>query len=172
MRRIVVLLVVGGCRSSAPSSPEASVEPPLRTSEIPPVDLADAEVDAAFDITPAQAASFEALGRKIPGPTGNVRIGAVSSTVPIANASAKVAALRPRIRACYQKGLYVDPFNHGDVVMNVKVSTAGAAVEATPASNTGVHPQVVACVAASFRLVTFDAPKAEATLTVPLTFVE
>jgi hypothetical protein len=101
-----------------------------------------------------------------------MKTGTISSTVPIPNVEKKIASQASRLRACYEKGLDVDPNTSGKLVIMVHVLPNGEVSGADIGSNTGLSPDVASCVARILRRTQFDAPGGGgSTLSVPLVFV-
>ena len=76
------------------------------------------------------------------------------------------AALRGRMRSCYQTGLNVDPSMSGKLTVKVDIDALGEVSASSPLSNTGLSPAVAACVAGVLRRATFKGPKGSAVFTV------
>ncbi len=107
-------------------------------------------------------------------PVGDVSGGGASSSVPIANAEAKIRGLAPRARACYNKALASDPATAGQgrVGLTIKVGPSGE-VEGVGVSNSGVSSAVASCIAGAARGLTFDAPGAAGgTISTSFNFVQ
>jgi hypothetical protein len=107
-------------------------------------------------------------------PVGDVSGGGASSSVPIANAEAKIRGLAPRARACYNKALASDPVTAGQgrVGLTIKVGPSGE-VESVGVSNSGVSGAVASCIAGAARGLTFDAPGAAGgTISTSFNFVQ
>lgn len=107
-------------------------------------------------------------------PVGDVSGGGASSSVPIANAEAKIRGLAPRARACYNKAIGADPATAGQgrVGLTIKVGPSGE-VEGVSVSNSGVAPSVASCIAGAARGLTFDAPGASGgTISTAFNFVQ
>jgi hypothetical protein len=109
----------------------------------------------------------------VKGPTGDAQLGATISTVAVANADRVIAGLRPRFRQCYNQGLNSDPGMAGKVVIAIKVSPNGEVQSADQQSNSGLSPQVIACIQRTIRNAQFDAPGPNgSTIQLPVTFVK
>jgi hypothetical protein len=108
----------------------------------------------------------------VAGPKGDASVGGTSASVPVNNASAVIAGLRGRFRACYQRGLDGNPDMSGGVTMSVKVGPNGEVEGVSPGGQSGnLSPAVVGCIAGALRNAQFDAPGGSgSTLTVPVTF--
>jgi hypothetical protein len=106
-----------------------------------------------------------------PRATGDVTLGSIAMTGPIANGDAAVARLRPGFRACYNKGLQGDPTMAGKLVVDIKVEPNGDVSGATRTSGAGLSPEVEQCVLRKSRNGAFDAPGPPGvTVHLPLTF--
>ncbi len=93
---------------------------------------------------------------------------AANSTIP--DSARVVAALQPRLRACYQKQLAVDPSTQGSVTLTIEVAGDGSVTSVTPGP-TKLPPVLVACLAGIVQRVTFSTPtNGPAKLTVPVSF--
>jgi hypothetical protein len=124
--------------------------------------------------TGAQAGSGGAgTGREVGGPKGEARVGAPSTSAPVANAEASVAKLRPGFKICYQQGLNVDPAMAGKVVMSAKIAPNGEVQSVDAVSNSGLSSQVVECIKRKVRNAQFDAPGGSgSTIQIPVSFVQ
>lgn len=108
--------------------------------------------------------------RMVEGPRGDVQIGSVSMTVPVADGARVIAGLRARFRHCYQQALASNPVTQGKGVVSVVVSTSGEVASATMA-HAGLEPSLVGCVERVVKRAQFTPPGASSKLSVPLTFV-
>jgi hypothetical protein len=105
-------------------------------------------------------------------PTGDpVKVGALNMTVPVPNAAAVLARNSARFRACYNRGLQMDPTQAGRVTLLIHVAPDGQVESVSVASNTGLSSAVASCCAGAARNIAFDAPGAQgSTISVPLEF--
>lgn len=108
------------------------------------------------------------------GPQGSAAVGgaAVSGGV-VSNASRVVAGMRAGFRACYNRGLAVNPDAQGSIRLAIRVGPGGEVqgVTAVPAGN--LPPSVVSCVRARASAAQFDPPEGgSAVVNVPVTFVK
>src|SRR5205085_787413 len=94
----------------------------------------------------------------VKGPTGDAQIGTTTASVPVSNAERVVASLRPKFRACYNKGLATDPSMSGSVTIVTKVAPNGEVTTADGSAVNGLSPDVVSCIARVVRNANFDAP--------------
>lgn len=78
--------------------------------------------------------------------------------VALVGAERSIAALRPRFRACYQKGLQRDAKMEGKVVVGILVASDGSVTQAEEKSNTGLSREVCACITAVLKSAEFNAP--------------
>jgi hypothetical protein len=113
-------------------------------------------------------------GAKVAGPKAAMP-GVSSSTQGgnISNAARVVAAMRPAFRACYQKGLDVNPDAQGSVRLALKVGPGGevTSVSAVPSGN--LPGSVVDCISARARRAQFDPPEGgAAVVNVPVNLVK
>jgi outer membrane biosynthesis protein TonB len=113
--------------------------------------------------------------RVVTGPKvdGVVEQGPVVGTVPVPNAEATIAKLRPSFRACYQqKGLSVDSTMAGKIVLRIDVAPNGDVASVAKVGGTGLSPAVEQCILQKVQNASFDAPHGGgAKLDVPVTFV-
>lgn len=123
--------------------------------------------------TTAQAAATAGTARDVGGPKGDAQLGGTTMSVPVTNAEAVVARMRPRFRSCYQTGLNVDPSMSGKVVIIAKIGPNGEVDSANVASNSGLSDQVTSCLVRTVRNTTFDAPGPQgSTIQIPISFVQ
>jgi hypothetical protein len=113
-------------------------------------------------------------GAKVAGPKAAMP-GVSQSTQGgnISNAARVVAAMRPAFRACYQKGLDVNPDAQGSVRLALKVGPGGevTSVSAVPSGN--LPGSVVDCISARARRAQFDPPEGgAAVVNVPVNLVK
>jgi hypothetical protein len=73
------------------------------------------------------------------------------------------------IRACYQKGLAMDPTLHGVVSTTFQIQSDGIVKSASESSSLG-SPQVEACIQRVFMTLAFPAADGETTVTYPYSF--
>lgn len=132
----------------------------------PRVDAAEA---AAAKRRPASSGS----GR-VDVPKGDAIIGAVSASVPVEKPERTVARLRPRVRACYQRGLYEDPtMTKGALVIIAKLDPTGTVSSADVTGNIGLSQGIAQCVAGVVKRATFSPPSGGgSTLRIPILFVQ
>ena len=161
-------------------TPDASASPDDRKKALaallagtsPARDLAEhaTEPDAGFDselrkrLTTVEVSS---------GPVRSVQatMGEPTATVKLPDAARVIAALRSRMRMCYQAGVNSDPSMSGKLTLTVKVKANGEITAVDVAQNTGLSPAVAQCAAGVVRRTQFDPPGGSgSTLTVPITF--
>lgn len=181
----------------------SAVQGALNRSDIPPVDLSGAAASGAGvspgagDLkfggggSPVQGggkgAGLAGIGggtgagaqtgagqeRKVEGPKGDAQTGATTASVPVSDADRVIAGLRPKFKACYQKGLNSDPSMAGRVVIAAKVSPNGEVDSANVSTNTGLSQEVASCIARAVRNAQFAAPGGGGSqLQIPVTFVQ
>jgi hypothetical protein len=100
------------------------------------------------------------------GPNGGALSSAWLSTA--SGADAKVAALRPKFRACYTRGIKGRP--QGRVVLHASVAADGSVLAVTAGENQGVAGRVVACMVDVLKGARLPAPGRATTLDVPIAF--
>jgi len=109
----------------------------------------------------------------VKGPTGDAQIGTTTASVPVANAERVVAGLRPKFRACYNKGLQTDPGMAGGVTIVTHVGPNGEVSAADASNTTGLSSDVVSCIQRVVRNAQFDAPGGNgSTINIPVKFVQ
>jgi hypothetical protein len=107
------------------------------------------------------------------GPTGDVQMGATSASVPVNNAERVVAGLRPKFRACYNKGLASDPSMAGSVTITAKIAPNGEVTAADSGGGGGLSPEVQTCIARAVKNAQFDAVGGSgSTINIPVKFVQ
>jgi len=100
------------------------------------------------------------------GPGGGALSSAWQSTV--SGADAKVAALRPKFRACYTRSIKGRP--QGRVVLHASVAADGSVLAVTAGESQGVTGRVVACMVDVMKGTRLPAPGRATTLDVPIAF--
>jgi hypothetical protein len=109
----------------------------------------------------------------VKGPTGDVQMGATSASVPVNNAERVVAGLRPKFRACYNKGLASDPSMAGSVTITAKIAPNGEVTSADSGGGGGLSPEVQTCIARAVKNAQFDAVGGSgSTINIPVKFVQ
>jgi hypothetical protein len=141
---------------------------------------------AGAPIRPGTFRDFREFGTSVRGPGGHGTAAHVEGPSPVANvappstsgglvsdAARVVASMRAGFRACYQRGLAVDPDASGGIRLSIRVGPGGevSGVTATPSGN--LPATVVSCVQARAQAAQFDAPQGgAAVILVPVTFVK
>jgi hypothetical protein len=151
-----------------PALPVRSVEPPAPPPR--PALLPSAVESPLPPQRPRPACVFQ--------PPRIVDAGAADASIvdgghlPVANAEAVIARLRPAFRACYNKELAVDPLEEGCVTIVVRIAPDGSVTSAEPRFVDGLSPAVTLCLASLLRDAHFDPPgSAGSVLQVPAKFV-
>jgi hypothetical protein len=117
---------------------------------------------------PAGAGSSAEVRRPIP----NASISPPLITGDVPNAPRIIAGLRGGFRACYRRGLDVDPTMQGSVRVTAKIGPNGEVLSATPSAIVGLSSGVVSCVVGRIAGARFDAPVGGfAILVIPISFV-
>lgn len=178
---------------------KSSVDRALRRSEIPPVDLSSRAADGkgiadrGDDLRvrgsgpviaqkpgslgtlggPTHGTSSDAAGdaRDTAGPKLEPKIGTLSGSTTVTGADRVIAGLKGRFRACYQKGLAIDPNMSGKVIISAKIGPNGEVTSADVASSSGLSPEVGACIASAVKRAQFDPQAGTTSLSVPVSFV-
>lgn len=110
-----------------------------------------------------------------PPPTpspGDATLGGTTASVPIANADRVVAGLRPRLRACYNKGLEAAPDAAGKVSFAAEVGANGEVNAVKVTADKSMPAAATACMKRVIQNAQFDAPGKPSTLTIPVTFAK
>jgi TonB family protein len=184
----------------AASGAKSATEGALRRSEIPPVDLSgraassegiarsgsDLHVSsgATTVATSSKSGGLTSLGgdtrassntnagdtRVVAAPKVEPQIGTLTGGATVSGADRVVATLRGRFKACYQKGLNVDPTMSGKVVISAKIGPNGEVSSADVASSSGLSPEVTSCIASTVKRAQFDAQPGPTTLSIPVSF--
>lgn len=82
-----------------------------------------------------------------------------------------MAALLPRMKACYERGLATEPAMKGRVLVMARLAPNGEAASADVASNTGIAQTVASCITSLVKRAEFQAPGAAgSTLSIPIVF--
>jgi hypothetical protein len=111
---------------------------------------------------------LETIG--VAGPKGDVSMGAVVGAPDGSDVYRVVAGTRPRMRACYNKGLEQDPTMAGKLVLSVTFGPNGEVTKVDVVSNTGLSQSVASCVTRVLR--NMQSRSGGATVSVPLMFVK
>jgi hypothetical protein len=131
-------------------------------------DLASIAVTHGGDRGPAGPA-----GTDRGGPSFEVELGAPIASAHVSGAERVVAGLKPKFRACYNKGLAADPTMAGSVTIVAKIGPNGEVTGADPSGGGGLSLEVQSCLARVVRNAPFEAAAgAGATLQIPVKFVQ
>lgn len=68
-----------------------------------------------------------------------------------------IAALRPKLNACYQTGLAKNPKLEGSVTLSAKIEKDGTVSAVTPKNATGLSPAVMKCLTDELKAASFSA---------------
>jgi hypothetical protein len=123
-----------------------------------------------------KGAGTEGTGKAkaVAGPKGSANVGgAVTQGGNVSNAARVVAGMRAGFRACYNRGLQVNPDAEGSIRLSIRVGPGGevAGVSAVPSGN--LPGSVVSCVQARASAAQFAPPEGgSAVVNVPVTFVK
>ena len=184
----------------ASTAGKSSVEGVLRRGDIPPVDLSSraasnegvtrsaSELHVSNGSTAVAARGNDGLGklgdthgnatttsgdsRNVGGPKIEPQIGALGGGTTVTGADRVVAGLRNRFRACYQKGLNLDPTMSGKVIISAKIGPNGEVSSADVASSTGLSAEVTSCIAGAVKRAQFDPQASPTTLSIPVSFIK
>jgi hypothetical protein len=104
-----------------------------------------------------------------------VRAEVAAGTAPrggtISDAEAVVASLRPRFKACYQRGLAVDPSLQGCVVLRTFVAPSGTVEKSAVFVREGLTDAVIQCLEGAVQSAKFAPPGGTGSaLQIPVTF--
>jgi TonB family protein len=82
-----------------------------------------------------------------------------------------IRSMRGQFRQCYQAELNADPEMQGKVVVEAKIAPGGNVESTNIASNTGLSPAVVTCIADAIQQAHFEPPGGSGGhLNIPITF--
>jgi len=123
---------------------------------------APAEAGARLDCTAQADAKLKAEVAAGTAPRGGF----------IRDADAVIATLRPRFKACYQRGLSVDPSAQGCVVLRTFVAPMGSVEKSEVYVREGLSEAVLTCIIDAVSHAKFTAPGGSGSaLQVPVTLV-
>jgi hypothetical protein len=185
-------MMMGILTSQSDSAPSTQLA--LRRSEIPAIDLgkADGNIRADSELTfhsqaPVTAGTAHDLSTlAVTHATANQTSGQeravaapftmdilpAATTVRVSNADRVIAELRPKFRKCYTDGLAKDSTQQGGLTVRVKIAPTGEVASVSVLSNTGLSPEVAACVSKRLQNAQFDGPGGTgSSLDVPLKFL-
>ena len=127
--------------SAALATPAIAQSPPAAAYGAPPPP------------TPVQSAPVEA----VPGPDVKIRgVSIVGGSLP--NAERVVSAMQPGFRSCYARGLKERPDAEGDVIVKIRVGSAGQILGVNVQQTTKVPATVASCMATRAAASQFDVP--------------
>jgi hypothetical protein len=167
---IVVAVLLTSCKRGTAVSSAPPVEPSLQSDAgtAPSIPIAPPVPYQPGDPQPYEVHMADPPGR-MPPPTGNALLG--PATPPGAVLDRILAGLRPGIRACYNLGLNDDPTMTGKLVISVRIAPNGEVESTDVITNSGISPQVLACIRRKFQNAPFDAPGLKgSTIRVPIVF--
>jgi hypothetical protein len=106
-------------------------------------------------------------------PSYNVEMGTPVASAHVNDAERVVAGLKPKFRACYNKGIASDSSMAGSVTIVAKIGPNGEVTSADPSGGAGLSPEVQSCLARVVRNAPFEAVGGSgATLQIPVKFVQ
>ncbi len=119
-----------------------------------------------------EGAGAEKIVKK--GPKGSASVGgAAVSGGTVSNASRVVAGMRAGFRACYNRGLAINPDAQGSIRLSIRVGPAGEVQSVTAVPSGNLPGSVVGCVKARASAAQFSPPEGgTAVVVVPVTFVK
>jgi len=85
---------------------------------------------------------------------------------------ARLAGLRPRLRACYNKALQAAPDAAGKVSFTAEVAPNGEVSAVKVIADKSMPAVATACMKRAIQNAQFDAPGKPSTLTIPVTFAK
>jgi serine/threonine-protein kinase len=95
-----------------------------------------------------------------------------ATTTGVANAGAVIAALRPKFRACYNRGLTANQSLEGRATIELTIAPDGRVFHARVAEGRMASQSVQRCLLDELRKSTFDPPPGgRSSLTIPVSFV-
>lgn len=90
---------------------------------------------------------------------------------PPRNAERIVARLRPKLRACYERGLFEDPTMSGSAEVHALIAADGSVMRVDVTKRVGLSLVVAGCLAKQVASTSFEPPGRTAALDVPVHFV-
>jgi hypothetical protein len=146
-----------GCRAKPPEPPPPA---PVVTYAEPP--------DAFYASRCADADAGSGTARAVVEQAGD---GGTGAAVP--NAERTIAALRPRLRACYNRGLEKDRKMEGRVLVSTRIGAGGEVASACIRELTGLSEAVAGCLVRTVKAAKFDRPSVDgAALSIPISFYQ
>jgi uncharacterized membrane protein YgcG len=117
-------------------------------------------------------ATSEGKTKEVKGPTGDASVGGAGvAGGAVANASAVVARMKGRFRACYQSGLNSNPDMAGSVVLVAKIGPNGE-VQGVSGGGGSLGP-IIGCLKSVVQSGGFSPPDGgSAVISIPITFVK
>ena len=111
---------------------------------------------------------------KVKGPRGSASVGgAAVAGGTVSNASRVVAGMRAGFRACYNRGLQVNPDAQGSIRLTIRVGPGGEVQGVSAGASGNLPGSVVSCVRARASAAQFDKPEGgSAVINVPVSFVK
>jgi hypothetical protein len=93
-------------------------------------------------------------------------------TLPPRNAERTIGLVRPKLRACYERGLAIDPrMPGGAILVHARVGADGSVRTAAITKRSGLSPVVATCVADQLQATHFEPSGGPTVLDVPVHFV-
>jgi hypothetical protein len=141
----------------APPGP-VKAEPSAPKAQTPPVQPVSA-VAAAYGAPPPMPAA--PLATAVPaaeaGPDVKIRgVSIVGGSLP--NAERSVAAMQPGFRSCYARGLKERPDAEGDVIVKIRLGSAGQILGVNVQQTSRVPATIASCMATRAAASQFDVP--------------
>ncbi|CAN5388398.1 hypothetical protein BH09MYX1_BH09MYX1_19870 [soil metagenome] len=139
--------------------------PPIGSRDRSLQDLGKMDIDSVATTTARAVDGPRVFGEAQPGP--------INMSMPVANAEATIASLRPSFRSCYQqKGLSANPAMAGRLVIRIDIAPNGDVKSVTKTGGSGLSPAVEQCIMDRVQAKSFDAPGGGGSkIDVPVTFV-
>lgn len=107
---------------------------------------------------------------KVAAPRGNASASATVTGGTVSNAARVVAGMRAGFRACYNRGLAMNPDMQGAVRLILRIGANGQVVSANAVPAGSIDSSTTACMAARARSAQFEPPEGgQATITIPIT---
>ena len=157
----------GGCEQGTEPPPETP-----KSSATRPPDVT--EVTMEVSDTPPPGENGALRGSPSPSPSATVADGGASVAASGADPSEDpniggvqsdptvekaVAPVRPRLRACYKKALAADPNVGGSATFDATIGKDGKVASARFVKRDGLDEEMVGCLLAAVKAMTFDATK-------------
>ena len=140
-------IAVLACGRDAPPAEAPMASPSAAVAPAP----APAPVASTPASTPAPAPASDGMT------TGVIAVSNEITTPNVVAPDKVIAALRPKLNACYQTGLAKNPKLEGSVTLSATIGKDGKVALVTPKNTTGLSPAVLKCLSEELKAATFAA---------------